>query len=472
MFLHQIFDPHLAQYAYLIGCQKTGEAIVIDPERDIDRYQAIAEAEGLRITAVAETHIHADFVSGAREFATNPKVQLYLSAEGGPDWQIEWARDLDQVRLLHDGDVFAVGNIQFKALHTPGHTPEHLGFLVTDLGGGANEPVALLTGDFIFVGDVGRPDLLEQAAGHLGTQTAAARQLYASLRRVADLPCHLQILPAHGAGSSCGKALGSVPHSTFGYETKFNTAFKLALEGAEDDFIKFILDGQPEPPPYFAEMKRVNQVGPDLLGAVPQPRTFTLEAARGLLEEAGTVILDTRDRAAFLNGHLHRSLFAPAAKFSDFAGSYLKPADDILLVVEDPNDVDVFVRQLVRMGFDRIVGMVPAGELVSAPVESITPITTVTFAEVPKLLQKNDDFLVLDVRKATEYALGHLRDAQNVAHTRLFPQLDKIAAEPTLIVHCQSGMRATAACSFLKRVGRKVICVVDSFENVPATLRA
>jgi hydroxyacylglutathione hydrolase len=199
MFLRQIFDPHLSQYAYLIGCQKTGEAIVIDPERDIDRYRAAAAEEGLRLTAVAETHIHADFVSGARELATDPAMHVYVSAEGGSDWQSEWARGHANVTLLHDGDIFKIGNIQFQTLHTPGHTPEHLAYLVTDIGGGADEPVALLTGDFIFVGDVGRPDFLEQAAGLMGTQEAGARQLYASLRRVANLPCHLQVLPAHGA---------------------------------------------------------------------------------------------------------------------------------------------------------------------------------------------------------------------------------------------------------------------------------
>ena len=220
MFLRQIFDPHLSQYSYLIGCQRTGEAIIIDPERDIDRYRTVAAAEGLRLSSVVETHNHADFVSGARELATDSSVHVYLSAEGGPDWQTEWARGAANATFLHDGDIFKVGNIQFQALHTPGHTPEHLVYLVTDIGGGANEPVALLTGDFIFVGDVGRPDLLEQAAGLAGTQETGARQLYASLRRVADLPCHLQILPAHGAGSACGKALGAVPFSTFGYVIK------------------------------------------------------------------------------------------------------------------------------------------------------------------------------------------------------------------------------------------------------------
>ncbi|MBE0541827.1 MAG: MBL fold metallo-hydrolase [Verrucomicrobia bacterium] len=473
MFLRQIFDPHLAQYAYLIGCQRTGEAVVIDPERDIDRYREVAAQEGLRITAVAETHIHADFVSGAREFvAADPSVKLYVSAEGGPDWQSEWARGLGNVTLLRDGDSFQVGNIGFRALHAPGHTPEHMVYLVTDHGGGASEPVALVTGDFIFVGDVGRPDLLEQAAGLAGTQEAGARQLYASLRKVADLPCHLQILPAHGAGSACGKALGSVPFSTFGYEVKFNSALKLAIEGMEADFVNFILSGQPEPPPYFANMKHVNKVGPAVLGSLPQPRRLHPDEVAARLDEPGFVVLDTRDRAAFLSGHLRRSLFAPPEKFSDFAGSYLAPEHEIVLVVRDAAETDGYVRQLVRMGFDKIVGVLPAGAIESAPANLKAATASVTFAGVPGLLANRADTGLLDVRKATEFAAGHLRGAQNLAHTRLRPRLDEVPTDYPLLVSCQSGMRATGACAFLARAGRDVTCVVDKFENAPKDLLA
>ena len=471
MFLRQIFDPHLSQYAYLIGCQRTGEAIVIDPERDIDRYRAIAAEEGLRLTAVAETHIHADFVSGARELAADPAVRVYLSAEGGPDWQVEWARGLANVTPLHDGDVFKVGNIRFQAMHTPGHTPEHLVYLVTDIGGGADEPVALLTGDFIFVGDVGRPDLLEQAAGLAGTQEAGAKQLYSSLRRVADLPCHLQILPAHGAGSACGKALGSVPNSTFGYEVKFNPAFKLALEGSEEDFVKFILSGQPEPPAYFANMKRVNKAGPVVLGTLPQPRPMNHGEIFARLDDPSFVVLDTReDRAAFLARHLRGSLFAPMAKFADFAGSYLAPENDIVLVVEKIADVDESVRQLVRMGFDRIVGVVLASVIASAPGSAVKSTRAVAFADVPAVLAANPRRALLDVRKATEFAAGHLRDAQNIAHTRLRPRLDEVPSDHPLLVSCASGLRAAGACAFLARASREVICVADKFENAPKQL--
>ena len=274
MFLRQITDSSLAQNAYMIGCQRTGEAIIIDPERDVDRYLKIAADNGFRLTAVADTHIHADYLSGARELVERHGAIAYLSAEGGPDWQFEWAKEKANARLLQDGDIFCIGNIELKALLTAGHTPEHLSFLITDIGGGATEPMGLLSGDFIFVGDVGRPDLLESAAGQTGAMEPSARTLHHSLRATANLPEHLQILPGHGAGSACGKALGAVPTSVMGYERRYNGALREALEGSEDAFVHDILSGQPEPPRYFARMKRDNKVGPTLLpdGKLPQPR--------------------------------------------------------------------------------------------------------------------------------------------------------------------------------------------------------
>jgi hydroxyacylglutathione hydrolase len=467
MFLRQISDAALAQYSYIIGCQRSGEAVVVDPERDIDRYLEEAAAAGLKITAVAETHIHADFVCGAREFAQrDPAIKLYLSAEGGEFWKSVWAEGLPGYHPLRDGDNFKIGNIELRAVHTPGHTPEHMVFLVTDRGGGANEPIALLSGDFLFVGDAGRPDLLEQAAGLEGTQEAGAKALYQSLRKVSELPCHVQVLPAHGAGSACGKALGAVPNSTFGYEEKFNPALKLALNSGESEFVNFILSGQPEPPGYFANMKHVNRVGPALLGAVPKPPLVRLGDVAGRLGESGFVVLDTRSREAFLKSHLRGSLFAPAEKFSDFAGSYLSPEQEIVLVVSNPGGAEEFVRQLVRIGFDHVTGILPASEVDTAPAELCAAIETVDFGGVGDLLSGGSKPALLDVRKATEFAAGHLRGAANFAHTRLLPRLEEIPAGP-LLVNCQSGTRAAGACAFLARHGRRATAILDKFENAP-----
>ena len=253
MLFRQIWDEKLAQYTYLVGCQRTGEALLIDPERDIDRYLAIADEEGLRITAVTETHIHADFLSGAREFA-ELGVKVYLSNEGGPDWLYGWTEDGDYaVEMLEDGATFKVGNIEIRAVHTPGHTPEHLSFAITDLGGGADEPMGLASGDFVFVGDTGRPDLLESAAGVEGAMQEGAAALFRSVQRFLELPDYLQVWPGHGAGSACGKALGAVPESTVGYERRFSPAMRAAQDG-ERAFVHYVLDAQPEPPLYFGRM--------------------------------------------------------------------------------------------------------------------------------------------------------------------------------------------------------------------------
>jgi len=473
MFLRQVYDPHLAQYAYVIGCQKTGEAIVIDPLRDIAQYQDIAAAEGLKLSAVAETHIHADFVSGARELSTQG-AEVYVSSEGGPDWQSEWAKDLPKTHLLRDGDTFRIGNIKLQALHTPGHTPEHLCYLVTDEGGGADEPMALVTGDFLFVGDVGRPDLLEQAAGFSGTQEPGARQLYHSLKKLNALPDHLQILPAHGAGSACGKSLGAVPTSTLGYEKKFNHALKLALHDTEDAFVSFILDGQPEPPLYFANMKKVNKIGPAVLGDVPSLAALEISQVTARLKEPDFVTLDARsDRKAFASCHLKGSLYAPVSgDFSGFAGSYLMPEEQVALVVDDSAQANGLAWQLRRIGFDHVLGFVPAGDLADAGRDHLTGIPTAKFGEVEDLLLGNPDTIVLDVRRAAEYAAGHVRGAVNIAHTRLRARSGELPPNVPLVVHCQSGNRASAAVSWLQREGRKVIYVNDAFKNVPIALLA
>lgn len=469
MFLRQDYDPHLAQYAYVIGCQKTGEAIVIDPLRDVERYRAIAEAEGLRLTAVAETHIHADFVSGARELAA-ADATVYVSAEGGPDWQSEWARDLLKTRLLRDGGEFRIGHIKLKALHTPGHTPEHLCYLITHEGGGATEPMALVTGDFLFVGDVGRPDLLEQAAGFVGTQEAGAAQLYHSLQKLRGLPDHLQILPAHGAGSACGKSLGAVPSSTLGYEKKFNHALKLALEGPEEAFVKFILEGQPEPPLYFATMKKVNKAGPAVLGDAPVPPAWKMEEVAARLGDPHFVVLDARaDRKAFAAGHLKGSLYAPAAgDFSGFAGSYLRPEEVIVLVVDAAEEVAGLASQLRRIGFDHVIGWVPASELAKAGSENMAALPVTTFDAVEDFVLGDPGTVILDVRRASEYAAGHWRGALNIAHTRLRARSHELPEKALFIVHCQSGNRAAAAAAWLQREGRRVLYVNDAFKNAPA----
>ena len=465
MFFRQVFDPELAQYAYLIGCQRTGEALVIDPERDIDRYDRIAAEEGLHITSVAETHIHADFLSGARQFGQREGVKLYLSDDGPEDWKSNWARNdsrLD-VKFLHDGDAFGVGNIELRALFTPGHTPEHMSFLVTDKGGGAETPMGLVSGDFVFVGDLGRPDLLESAAGTAGAMEPAAKQLFESVARFLELDDEIQVWPAHGAGSACGKALGAVPTSTVGYEKTYNASISPYHDG-RDAFVSAILDGQPEPPAYFARMKRLNRDGVPLLDELPRPQRVTADQVPEILDQ-DPGILDLRsDRIAFMARHLPGAIFAPGKTLSTIAGSYLDP-ERPLLVMADPSDVESVVRRLVRIGLDDVRWLLAADELGDVPGD-LESIEQMDFQKAQEHFG-DDGAHVIDVRRATEFEDGHVQGALNVAHTRLQPRLDEVPDEGTLYVHCQSGARAASAASFLAATGRDVVHIDDSFENAP-----
>src|SRR5687767_12953979 len=329
MLVKRFYDAKLAQASYLIGDSHAGAAVVIDPNRDVEQYVRAAAAENVTITHVTETHIHADFVSGSRELSSRAGAKLYLSDEGGPDWKYLFAPDAGAV-LLNNGDTFDVGHVRITAVHTPGHTPEHLMFLVTDTDA-ATEPVAAVTGDFVFVGDVGRPDLLERAAGVQGSMEAAAHALFHSLQRFKTYPDYLQIWPGHGAGSACGKGIGSLPQSTLGYERRVNWAFNIS---DEDEFVRRVLAGQPEPPRYFADMKRVNKEGPRILGGFHRPQLSPPAAVDALLRKR-EIIVDTRPAPDFAAGHIPGTINIPLNNaFNTWAG-WLLPFDrDFHLIVD------------------------------------------------------------------------------------------------------------------------------------------
>ncbi len=460
MLFRQITDPALSQYTYLVGCQRTGEALLIDPERDIDRYDRVAAEEGMRIAVVAETHIHADFLSGAREYAERGDVRLVLSRAGSPDWQYRW---LDESRapvtLVADGDRFMVGRIEIEVRHTPGHTPEHVVFVVTNRGGGADAPMGVASGDFLFVGDVGRPDLLESAAGQVGAMRPAAEQLQVSLGQVAAWPDYMQVWPGHGAGSACGKALGAVPVSTVGYERRFNGALSLARESGPA-FVEAILAGQPEPPPYFARMKQLNRDGAPLLGAVPDPPRMALA---DVVANPSLVVLDTRPgRETFMEAHLPGSLYAPATRqFTATIGAFLEPSQRLVLLA-DADDVDPLVRQLVRIGLDAVVGWVPPGDFQAwrEAGGATASIPRLTFDDV---VPPGPDSVWLDVRGEAEYAADHVEGALQIAQSRLAVEQARIPRGRPLIVHCATGARAALASAYLQRIGFDVRYVDDDF---------
>ena len=477
MFFKQIADDKLAQYAYVLGCQRSGEALVVDPQRDVDRYLEAVRREGLRIVAAAETHVHADFLSGCRELVERHRCTAYLSGEGGAEWRCSWAQGRDRVVELRDGQEFSVGGVRFKAVHTPGHTPEHMSFLVTDEGAGAADPMGMMSGDFVFVGDLGRPDLLESAAGQAGAMEPSARQLYASAQGVFQLPEYLRVWPGHGAGSACGKALGAVPDTTVGYETRHSPALAAARQG-EKAFLGYILDGQPEPPFYFGRMKTENRRGPALLGELPRPRRLEgAELATGPKALSGVpspaarpvasrpVVLDMRgDRMAYYAAHVPGAVYAPLDKaFPVVAGSYLEPDQPIALLCLEA-EVEEAVRSLVRIGLDRIVGWAPPAALddYRAAGRTLASTEVVTLAEARRR-QRESGACVVDVRRASEHANGHIEGAINIAHTRLAPRLDELPRDKRFVVHCLSGARASAAVSFLEGRGFDATAVNDVF---------
>lgn len=462
MYFKQIFEKKLAQYSYLIGCQATGEAIIIDPMRDIDRYKKMAEDEELEIIAAADTHIHADYLTGLREFAEEG-VKVYASDEGDEDWKYEWLKDSEyNYELVNDGSRFSIGNIHFEVQHTPGHTPEHVSYTVTD-GAAASDPMGMLTGDFVFVGDVGRPDLLETAAGQKGVMQSSARTLYNSVEKFKSMPEYLQVWPGHGSGSACGKALGSVPESTVGYELRYNPSIRASQ--SEQEFVDFILEGQPEPPLYFARMKRDNREGPRVLGKLPDPQKITAEGLANRATQEGSAVVDTRERTAFMNGHLKGSLLSTFNNvFNTVVGSYVREDEDIYLII-DEDELEDAVRDLIRIGLDDIKGYVTPHEL-----EQYLPnsgyderIETITFDEMAELIEDNQ-YQALDVRKLTEYDEGHIDGAFNIAHTRLLERKNELNKDKTWLVYCRTGARASVASSLLRREGFNIRYVDDNIE--------
>jgi len=453
MFVKRFYEPSIAQASYLIGCQANGEAIVIDGNRDVDQYLQVAAQEGLRITHVTETHIHADYVSGSRELAHKAGATLYLSDEGDADWKYAFS---NEGQPLHHGDRLQLGNIRVDVLHTPGHTPEHLSFLITD-GAAADQPIAAVTGDFVFVGDVGRPDLLERAANIKGTMEVGARALWQSLQAFKANEDWLQIWPGHGAGSACGKGISAIPSSTLGYERRFNWAFNVTTEA---DFVTRVLEGQPEPPAYFASMKRVNKAGPAILGGFTAPPRLA-DAKLSELLAAGALVVDTRPAAEYAAQHVPGTLNLPLnGSFVTWAGWLVPSAADLYLIVDDATAVRLpeVARLLALIGIDRITGWLGTSAIAASVVLRGTPQMTV--ADLRTQLSAGAVTLV-DVRSANEWAGGHIAGAVHVPLGYLAERCRSLPAGKPLVMQCQSGARSAIATSLLERLGFSGVINLD-----------
>lgn len=459
MLLKYFYDDKIAHASYMVGCQANGEALIVDPGRDIEPYLKVAAENELKIVAAAETHIHADFLSGSRELAERTGAKLYLSDEGDENWKYEFGDRYNQ-QLVKDGDTFKIGNIKFEVMHTPGHTPEHISFLVTDTAG-ADRPIGIFTGDFVFVGDIGRPDLLEEAAGIKGTAEPGARRMFESLRRFKALPDYVQVWPAHGAGSACGKALGAIPSSTVGYEKLFNWA--MAYED-EDQFVKALLTGQPEAPFYFAMMKKLNKVDRNVLKeGLPQPARLTMTELKQLLEQGASVV-DIRSPEEFAAAHIPGTINIPLDKsFTNWAG-WLLNYDQPFYLIADQSAVHETVRDLTYIGLDNIGGYVEP-DLLSAWPGELQSYQSTTPAEIASQILKGE-VTVLDIRALSEWNEGHLPGARHIMLGYLPKRAAEIPTDQPVVVHCQVHSRSPIGVSVLQARGiTNVIKMQDGYQG-------
>lgn len=458
----QIYDEGVSQYAYLIGSDKTREAIIIDPQRDIHEYLALAEKKNLKIVAVAETHIHADFLSGMQEFLARTPVKSYLSGHGKEQgWGYDWATGKDNIEFVKDGDRITVGDIHLDVVHTPGHTPEHITFLVTE--GDNPLPLGAVTGDFVFAGDLGRPDLLERAAKLEGEMKKGAASLYKTVQMFKDKPDSLMIWPGHGAGSACGKSLGNIPYSTWGYEKQTSPALQI---DKEEDFSDYITSAQKEPPLYFARMKHHNNKGTRLLDTQRQFSSLSaLEFAQKLSHTDSMLVIDTRtDRTAAMAKRVKGSFYAPFPSLSMAVGSMIEDTEQEIILIVDEDKAETARRRLLNIGYDHVNAYVTPETLALYFEKYGTPeeLTVTDFSAI------NDDLKagrlsVVDVRSIGEYEEAHIDHAIHAPYTRFPEFIESLPENEKLYVHCGSGARASIVVSYLAMHGYKVVLVNDLF---------
>ena len=446
-----IQTPGIAELSYLVGDDSAGIAAVIDPRADVECYVELALAKQLSITHIFETHIHADLVSGVRELhARVNSAMIFLSHEGGASYDF----DHDPV---NDGDTFEFGEALITARHTPGHTPEHLSYLLAEKDH-HDVPWGVLTGDSLFVSSAGRPDLLGKAEAE-----KLAKQLFHTLRNFyLKLDDGVIIYPAHGAGSPCGADIGDRLSSTIGHERRFNTFLQF------DDvkrFTEFALSTAPPTPTYLPRMKKVNAKGPEILGNLPVVRGLPPKMFQEAMEQKDHMVVDTRMMLGFGGGHLHGALnIGGMPMLSIWAGWLLDPEKPILLVLESDGQLDEIVRYFVRTGYTRFAGYLVGGMMAwnnaGLPLEAVGQMTVHEVRYTDKNLQ------LLDVRSPDEWKGGHIPTARHAFLGELREQLDKFDRTQPTVVYCNSGYRASIATSILKQEG------FESVFNVPGSWQA
>ncbi len=439
MYFKQFYLNCLAHASYLIGSD--GEAVVVDPQRDVDQYLKEAESQKLKIKYVIETHLHADFVSGHRELAARTGAKIVF----GEKAQAEFPH-----QPVSDGDELEIGKVKLKIIETPGHTPESICILVTDTEI-SPRPRKILTGDTLFVGDIGRPDL---AGGKGYTPEMMAGMMYHSLHeKILKLPDDIEVFPAHGAGSMCGRNLSNETSSTIGMQRKLNYALQPM---SKDEFVQMMTADLPEAPAYFPRDAEINRTGASGLSELPPPEGLEPQAVKKLSGE-GHVLLDVRAAATFGSGHVPGSLnIGLGGQFAAWAGTLIKVGSPIILVADSEEKVEEAVMRLARVGIESVKGYLKGG--ITAWLESgfeIDTVPQISVHELHNLLDQAPDLQVVDVRRPGEYRSGHVPQALTAPLSKLHEQVPLLGLDPQkrTAVICAGGYRSSAATSVLEQQG-------------------
>jgi glyoxylase-like metal-dependent hydrolase (beta-lactamase superfamily II)/rhodanese-related sulfurtransferase len=439
MFIKQLYTSCLSEAAYFI--ESGGEAAVVDPLRDIDAYIQLAKEHNATIKYIFETHFHADFVSGHLDLAKATGATIVY----GPQTETGFP-----VHVARDGEVFSVGKLSVEALHTPGHTLESTCYLLKDEKGKVH---CVFTGDTLFVGDVGRPDLSQEGASE--TTDDLAGMLYESLQnKIVTLHDDVIVYPAHGPGSSCGKNLGPATTSTIGNEKKTNYALKA---GTKEAFVKAVTDGLSAPPQYFPINAKINKEGYDSISDVLEKglKPLSVEEVKNY-QANDALILDTRPAVEFTQGFIPESVFIGLeGRFAEWAGSLL-PFDKELILVCEPGKEKETVTRLARVGFNKMTGFIEGG--IKAWTMAKEPLDMIIDIEADELaidIPFDPNLVVVDVRRPTEFADGHVKDAVNLSLSDMNDPatMAQFGEEQNLYVHCAGGYRSVIAASLLKRQG-------------------
>ncbi|HEX7094445.1 MAG TPA: rhodanese-like domain-containing protein [Acidimicrobiales bacterium] len=438
MIFEQYYLQCLSHASYLVGDERSGRAVVVDPQRDISQYLADAERYGLRIERVIETHFHADFVSGHLELADATGAVISYGEAARPEYDFE---------PLADGQRLSLGDVQLEILATPGHTPESICVVVYEHADDT-VPYGVLTGDTLFIGDVGRPDLLT-SVGYSAEELAA--QLYSSLHdKLLRLPDETRVYPAHGAGSACGKALSSETVSTIGKQRRENYA--LAPMSVEQ-FVEAVTQGQSAAPLYFAFNASVNKQVRELLHDAEPPIPLSWEEVVQA-RARGAVVLDTREPADFAAGHLRGAInVGLSGRFAEYSGDVISSDQEVVLFVEPGSELEAKLR-LGRIGFDRVVGYVddPLRQLAEHP-DEVEPSSRLTAVELDSALRDMPGLQLVDVRTEGEHRLGSVPGARNVPLARLAADAPTLDPDEPTVVYCASGYRSSVAASYLRSIG-------------------